>query len=85
MVDSVSTCAVMTNDLESPIPGVSIDLSVQYFYAISNGSTILIQAETVKKGRSIVFLTVDILDKESHRLLARGSHVKVISPPGSKL
>lgn len=75
----------MTHDIEHPTPGVSIDLSVQYFASILSGTTIVIEAETVKRGKSIAFLTVDILDKDTRKLMARGSHVKMVTSPFNKL
>lgn len=83
LVDSISTMALMTYNLEKPTPGVSLDLSVQYLSAIPEGSTIIIEAETVKKGQSVAFLSVQVMDKESNKLLARGSHVKFV--PSTKL
>lgn len=73
--------ALMTHNMEKSLPGVSVDLSVQYLSQIPLGSTIVIEAETVKKGRSLAFLVVSLLDKESHKLLARGSHVKFVATP----
>lgn len=81
LVDSISTIALMTHDIEKAAPGVSLDLSVQYLSAIPEGSTVIVQAETVRKGRSVAFLAVNLHDKETKKLLARGSHVKFVTAP----
>ncbi len=51
------------------------------------GHEILIKASTDKVGSKIAFLSVDILNKSTKEVLARGSHVKFIGqaiiPPKS--
>lgn len=86
LVDSISTLAVMSDtskegDGSIPTPGVSIDLNVQFMSPGNVGSTLLIEAETLKKGQTMVYLTVNILDRNTRRLIARGSHIKFIARP----
>lgn len=42
------------------------------------GEEILINAETLKLGKSMAFLDVDVTNKETGALLAKGSHTKFI-------
>ncbi|XP_066974648.1 acyl-coenzyme A thioesterase 13-like [Macrobrachium rosenbergii] len=76
LVDVISTMALMTT--ERAVPGVSVDLNVSYISAAKEGETIVINADTLKVGRTLAFLTVDITTKESGKLIAKGSHTKFI-------
>lgn len=83
LVDSISTLAVIFGgDPEATInPGVSIDLNVQFMAPANNNSTLVIEVETLRKGQSIAFLAVNILNKQNRRLIARGSHIKFVATP----
>ena len=82
LVDSISTLAVQDFfEGGTSNPGVSIDLNVQFFYPANDKSTIIVEAETLRRGQSIAFLAVNILNKETRRLIARGSHIKYIPTP----
>ena len=87
LVDSVTTIALMSDEsADSLMPGVSLDLSVLFISPGGLGRTIEMQAETLKRGKTIAYLTMDILDKESRRLIARGTHTKFLgSASRSKL
>ncbi|XP_069941973.1 acyl-coenzyme A thioesterase 13 isoform X1 [Cherax quadricarinatus] len=74
LVDAVSTMALRTT--EKAVPGISVDISVTYLRAAKTGEEIMINAETLKIGRSLAFLSVDITNKESGALIAKGSHTK---------
>ncbi|XP_064087724.1 acyl-coenzyme A thioesterase 13-like [Macrobrachium nipponense] len=76
LVDVISTMALMTT--ERAVPGVSVDLNVSYISAAKEGETIVISADTLKVGRTLAFLNVDITTKESSKLIAKGSHTKFI-------
>ncbi|XP_068217937.1 acyl-coenzyme A thioesterase 13-like isoform X2 [Palaemon carinicauda] len=76
LVDVVSTAALMTT--EKAVPGVSVDLNVSYISAAQEGDSIVINADTLKVGRTLAFLTVDITNKDSGKLIAKGSHTKYI-------
>jgi acyl-coenzyme A thioesterase 13 len=60
------------------IASVSIELSVSFMSPIKLGQTILIEANTLKYGKSIAFLNVDIFNKENHKLVANAKHTKYI-------
>lgn len=78
MVDIVSTLALMTNE-KNPSPGVSVDLHVSYLKAAKLGEEILVEASTVKAGRNLAFLHVDIKNKATGDLIATGSHTKFVA------
>ncbi|KAK3089465.1 hypothetical protein FSP39_003854 [Pinctada imbricata] len=76
LVDAVSTWALLTTPQQQP--GVSVDLSVSYMKAVKVGDIIVIDAQTLKCGRTLAFLTVDIKSKTNGQLVAQGKHTKFI-------
>lgn len=46
--------------------------------AAKSGDEILINAELLKSGKTLAFLSADIVNKETGALIARGSHTKYI-------
>ncbi|XP_074642019.1 acyl-coenzyme A thioesterase 13-like [Tubulanus polymorphus] len=74
LVDSVSTVALMST--EQGNPGVSVDMNITYMKAVPLGQEIIIDAKTLKVGRSTAFLTVDIKNKSDGSLVAQGRHTK---------
>lgn len=42
------------------------------------GDEILINAETLRLGKTLAFLDVDITNKETGALIAKGSHTKFV-------
>ncbi|KAL5015844.1 hypothetical protein ScPMuIL_005433 [Solemya velum] len=75
LVDAVSTWALLTTDRGQP--GVSVDLSVSYMKAVKVGEDIIIDAKTLRQGKTLSFLTVDITNKNG-ALLAQGKHTKFV-------
>lgn len=47
------------------------------------GDEILINAELLKSGKTVSFLTADVIHKESGDLLAKGSHTKYMGRSGT--
>jgi len=76
LVDSVTSMALMTN--EGGMPGVSVDIHMTYIKAAKIGEEILIEAKTLKKGRTLAFLECEIRNKETNALLVKGAHTKFI-------
>lgn len=68
----------MTDDSVKSLANVPVHLKMNYFSPIKVGNTIVIELETLKKKNSLIFFVVNLIEKKSHRLLARGSHVKYI-------
>ncbi|ESP00542.1 hypothetical protein LOTGIDRAFT_157816 [Lottia gigantea] len=76
LMDAVSTWALMTTGDSKP--GVSVDLSVSYMKAAFPGSIVVIDAKTLRAGRKLAFLTIDLKDKKTGQLLAQGKHTKYL-------
>ena len=51
------------------VKSVSLDLSITYLKAIQRGETILIEANTLRLGNKIAFLSVDIFNKNTNELV----------------
>ncbi|KAK3913183.1 Acyl-coenzyme A thioesterase 13 [Frankliniella fusca] len=77
MVDIVSTLAMMTHE-KSKSPGVTVDLHVTYLKGAKVGEDIVIEASTLKAGKNLAYLHVDIINKKNNELIARGSHTKFV-------
>ncbi|XP_078317704.1 acyl-coenzyme A thioesterase 13-like [Crassostrea virginica] len=76
LVDMVSTWALMTTGRE--VPGVSVDLSVSYMKPVRVGEDIVIDADTLKIGKTLAFCSVDIKHKNTGALIAQGKHTKYV-------
>lgn len=73
LVDALSSVSQLT--LDRP-PGVSVELQLRYLRAAKVGKTILIETETQKSGKNLLFSNVLIKDKETGQLLVHGTHTK---------
>ena len=87
IVDQLSSLALTTafvneedihEELFVKIPSVSLDLSITYLSGVQLGETIIIEANTLKCGKNIAFLSVDIINKQTKHLVAKGSHTKYL-------
>ncbi|NXU53520.1 ACO13 thioesterase, partial [Turnix velox] len=76
LVDVVSTAALLYADQTKP--GVSVDMNITYTSAAKIGEDVLITAAILKRGRNLVFATVDLKNKETGKLIAQGRHTKYI-------
>uniref|UniRef100_UPI00358F2471 acyl-coenzyme A thioesterase 13 n=1 Tax=Myxine glutinosa TaxID=7769 RepID=UPI00358F2471 len=74
LVDNVSTLALITT--EDGRPGVSVDMNITYMNAAREGETVVITAQVLKQGRTLAFASVDIMNKDTGRLIAQGRHTK---------
>lgn len=87
IVDQISTMALMMSDPDNKDtpeihpPGITVDMSIKYLSAAAVGHKLLINAETLKKGRSLAFLAVEIFNasKPGNPLVARADHTKYMS------
>ncbi|XP_015127221.1 acyl-coenzyme A thioesterase 13-like [Diachasma alloeum] len=75
IIDCISTYALMTKGIS---PGVSVDLNVSFLKAAKAGEVITVDAKTIKSGRTLAFLEVEMLKKEGGAIIARGQHTKFI-------
>lgn len=78
IADMLTAYAVMTHaqdDKDRIIGGVSIKLDVSFMSPAKVGETIVIDCRTLRAGRSIQYINMDIFEKESGRLVCRGQHI----------
>nr|XP_050032256.1 acyl-coenzyme A thioesterase 13-like [Dermacentor andersoni] len=73
LVDVVSTYALLTL---RDVRNVSVDMSMSYVDKAVLGDKVTVEATTTKLGGSTAFLTVDIRNKETGKLLVKGLHTK---------
>ncbi|RWS14032.1 acyl-coenzyme A thioesterase 13-like isoform X2 [Dinothrombium tinctorium] len=81
LVDQISTLALTTVDEsgdENMQRGVSVDMSISFLRPAKIGETIEVTANILKKGRTLAFLDVNICDKNSGKLIAKGNHTKYL-------
>lgn len=83
LADTVSSWAFHV--VERKQDSVSTDLHVMFMKPAKIGSTIVIEAHTVKRGKKMAFLEVTIKDKEKGFIVAKVSHSKIILDVGTKL
>lgn len=76
LIDCVSTYAIMTHGNNSP--GVSVDLNVTFMKPALPGDLITIDAKTVRAGKTLAFLAVDITKDEGKHVIAHGRHTKFV-------
>lgn len=78
IADMMTAFAVMTegkDDKTRIIGGVSIKLDVSFMSPAKIGETIVIDCRTLRAGKTIQFINMDIFEKESGRLVCRGEHI----------
>ncbi|KAG5667847.1 hypothetical protein PVAND_015816 [Polypedilum vanderplanki] len=78
IVDSVTTFALMTKDIENIRSGVSVDLHLTFLKGAKENDEILIQANTIRCGRTLAFLECEIRNKKDNSLLVKGAHTKFV-------
>lgn len=88
LVDQLSSLALTTALVNSDDPktdsryskvkSVSVDLSISYLNGIKKGETLVIEANTLKAGRTLAFLEVSIYNKNNNQLVATGKHTKYL-------
>ncbi|XP_033328366.1 acyl-coenzyme A thioesterase 13 [Megalopta genalis] len=76
IIDCISTYALMTHK-ECP-PGVSVDLIVTFMKPALPGETVVIDARTVRAGKTLAFLAVDVSKNDGKDMVAHGRHTKFI-------
>ncbi|XP_069701572.1 acyl-coenzyme A thioesterase 13-like [Periplaneta americana] len=76
LVDMLSTMALMTHEVG--VPGVTVDLHISYLKTATTGETVVIDCNTLKAGKSLAFLDIELKMKETGKLIAKASHTKHI-------
>lgn len=79
LVDVVGTLAILNED-QHHRPGVSTDLNVSWFAPITLGDTAVVEAQVLKTGRSLAFVTVDIRRASDDTLCVQGRMTKALGP-----
>ncbi|XP_059965094.1 acyl-coenzyme A thioesterase 13 isoform X2 [Mesoplodon densirostris] len=74
LVDAVSTYALLCT--ERGAPGVSVDMNITYMSPAKMGEDIVITAHVLKQGKTLAFLSVDLTNKATGKLIAQGRHTK---------
>ncbi|TEA21878.1 hypothetical protein DBR06_SOUSAS20010064, partial [Sousa chinensis] len=74
LVDVVSTYALMCT--ERGAPGVSVDMNITYMSPAKMGEDIVITAHVLKQGKTLAFVSVDLMNKATGKLIAQGRHTK---------
>jgi acyl-coenzyme A thioesterase 13 len=78
IVDIVTTYALMTNNLENIKAGVSVDLHVTFLKGAKENDELIIDAKTIKCGKTLAFLECEIRNKKCNSLLVKGAHTKFV-------
>ncbi|XP_015782994.1 acyl-coenzyme A thioesterase 13 [Tetranychus urticae] len=86
LIDVLSTLALASTDVESSpdlnnfteSASASVQLNVTYIRPVSVGQTLLIECNTLNRGRTMAYLSVDLFNKNDGKLIARGSHTKIL-------
>ena len=78
LVDNISTLALTSADGQPFSYGVSVNMDLSYLKAAKLGEEILIEANVLKKGRTLAFLEVELRKRSTNELLVKGSHTKYI-------
>ncbi|XP_019867609.1 acyl-coenzyme A thioesterase 13 [Aethina tumida] len=77
LVDCISSYALLT-DKNGEVPSVSVDLHTTYCKAAQLGDEILVNAKTIKAGKTLAFLEVVIQNKATGEVLVKGTHTKYL-------
>ncbi|RWS23633.1 acyl-coenzyme A thioesterase 13-like protein [Leptotrombidium deliense] len=84
-VDQITTLALMAESQlkngEISQPGVSVELSTTFIRPAKIGETIEFTAYVISKGKNMAFTRVDITNKNTGKLIAKGSHTKFMNIP----
>lgn len=76
LVDCISTYALMTQGTGAP--GVSVDLHVTFMKPAFPGDVVTIDANTLRSGKTLAFLEVELTKNEGRDIIARGQHTKFV-------
>jgi len=79
IIDCISSYALMTHKAE-PAPGVSVDLHITFLKAAFPGETVTVEAKTVRAGKNLAFLAVELTKNDGKDVVAHGQHTKYLGP-----
>ncbi|CAD7080782.1 unnamed protein product [Hermetia illucens] len=75
IVDNVTTYALMTKDKH---PGVTVDLHVSYMKAARLGDVVVVDAKTIRAGKTLAYLECELRHKKDGSVIAKGTQTKYI-------
>ena len=75
LIDHAGTVAIVTSDREGR-SGVSTDLNVTFFAPAPGGTTVVADAQVLKNGKTLAFVTVDVRRQADDVLVAQGRMTK---------
>jgi acyl-coenzyme A thioesterase 13 len=78
IVDVVTTYALMSHTEDNIKAGVSVDLHVSFLKGAKENDELIIEAKTIKCGKTLAFLDCEIRNKKCNSILVRGSHTKFV-------
>ncbi|XP_050458562.1 acyl-coenzyme A thioesterase 13-like [Cataglyphis hispanica] len=77
IIDVVSSYALTTYKPDQS-PGSSVDLHVTFLKTARLGEVLTVNAETIRAGKTLAFLAVEITKNDGKDVVARGQHTKFI-------
>ncbi|KRT81508.1 hypothetical protein AMK59_5515 [Oryctes borbonicus] len=77
LVDVISSLGLLSHE-KGLKPSVSVNMNINYLSGAKEGDTVEIFANTLKVGKSLAFLQVELKNKATGVLLAKGSHTKFL-------
>ncbi|MEW5854335.1 MAG: PaaI family thioesterase [Myxococcota bacterium] len=78
LVDNAGTMAIISADRDGR-PGVTTDLNVSYFAPGTGGEHVVAEAQVLKTGKTLAFVTVDIRREKDNVLVAQGRMTKYMA------
>ncbi|KAG9139892.1 hypothetical protein Leryth_015267 [Lithospermum erythrorhizon] len=79
LVDIIGSAAVYTAGC--PVTGVSVEINVSYMDAANVGDEVEIDARTLRVGKSIAVVSVELRKKKTGKIIAQGRHTKYLVVP----
>ncbi|XP_051172275.1 uncharacterized protein LOC127288703 isoform X2 [Leptopilina boulardi] len=77
LIDCITTYALVSQG--SGNPGVSVNLNVSFMKAAFPGDNLIIDARTIRSGKTLAYLEAELKMKEGGAIVARGQHTKFIA------
>ncbi|XP_031369794.1 acyl-coenzyme A thioesterase 13-like, partial [Apis dorsata] len=77
LIDAVSTYALITHEKNNK-PGVSLNLDITFMKPALFGELITINARTIRVGKTVGFVSIDITKNEGKDIIVNGTHIKFI-------
>ncbi|KAB0802356.1 hypothetical protein PPYR_04542 [Photinus pyralis] len=78
MVDTLTSYALLTHKAAEGVPSVSVDMHVSFLKGAKCGEEVVINAETIKCGKSMAFAECCITNKATGEVIAKGNHTKYL-------